>query len=540
MSRLSYLLAAVALSLATADASAQSRFITGADLVRSLAQTAAESAAKLKDAFEVARKAQMTTDDTAAKIRRDIAQAESAIADPGTGPELAKTIAKQLEILRQQATEADTRAQQASATTEEARKKAEEAGAALGPEGPSQRSEAQARVEVLSQVGVQSARAGKELTAPGSAGGDAIVDSPSFVETIGLAVEQDLLGQKAGALTANLNAFGFIAIAQPAVLADQERYRRYETLRRFGGAVSIGGKGESFDQDGDGKPEAAKASENLLDIATAELRWRFWGTRDRRDAASIAAYSDAMEKISMEITALALPLEEQLRAMIETHDATATDPKERILVTCINGDRCLPDASVARVKAMAIDSKPLWARLAVLGFLYGEAAEAAMKEAIDAVDRQAIWSVVASTTRQKADFGPNRFGFGVRGLFATGRWDHVANADWNRAHWRGDIGESNSYKLTYGVSRLLSGDPFAESAPKLTFSVHGEWFHNWPGAKHNETLGAGIRLDFPFNEKISLPISLNYSNHSDLLTDQKLLSAHIGLAIDFSGLGKKQ
>lgn len=385
----------------------------------------------------------------------------------------------------------------------------------------------------------ETARAGKQTTAPsGAATSGTVVDAPSFVQVVGLAVDNDLLAFKDGALTTDLNLFAFKALADPGVLVTQEKYEKHVTMRRFGGSLTVGGKGEEFDQNGDGTKEKAKETENLTDIVRAELRWRFAGTRDRRDARSVATYVAALKKIDQQVVVALLQLTPALMELVRAHDK-AVDEKDIILEPCTAGshDRCVFSDKVDVLTKLAKGA--LGSQLAAFGALLEEY-DKAHKAAIKAIDRQAIWTAVMSGTNQAADFGPQRFGLGIRGLFAIGAWDHTVNVDWTRADWRAGRPIAHSGKVGYSFSRVLSSDPDADLVPKVTFAFSGEAFRDVPDAKHDAILTAGLRVDIPFSGSVSLPLSVTYASHADLLTDQKLVRGNVGLAWDFSGLSKKK
>lgn len=94
-------------------------------------------------------------------------------------------------------------------------------------------------------------------------------------------------------------------------------------------------------------------------------------------------------------------------------------------------------------------------------------------------------------------------------------------------------------KRACGLSRLLSRNPDAEQAAKLTVALNVERFRDVLAAKHDAILTLGIRLVIPVGDSITIPLSVQYASHADLLTDQDLVTGHVGLAWDFSGLGKK-
>ena len=63
-----------------------------------------------------------------------------------------------------------------------------------------------------------------------------------------------------------MNFFSFLSFPKPAVLDYQSKYENHQFLRRWGGSVSFGGKGDAFDRDGDGMVDDALESEKFGDI----------------------------------------------------------------------------------------------------------------------------------------------------------------------------------------------------------------------------------------------------------------------------------
>jgi hypothetical protein len=385
----------------------------------------------------------------------------------------------------------------------------------------------------------ESARAGKQITAPSSSAlGASLVDAPSFTELIALAFQNDLLASANGTFTINLNAWAFKQLANPRLDMLQDHYGRKSNmrLRRLGGSLSMGGKGEEFDRDGDGKKDAPVEAKNLTDAVTAEVRWRFWGTRDRRERRSLRAYTERMKTIDEDLRQsvhnLAVAIDQLLqRDISEQPILQPCGPPSQADDLCLYEDR-LP-ALFALVKAELPEA------LKSVGEVLDKW-EAQHERAIKMVDRQAIWTLALVNTRRQVDFGANKIGIGLRGLVATGPWDHMVNIDWARTDWRQYGGIGRVAKVGYAASRLLSRDPEADAGVKVTFELAGEKYNNVPGAKHDKLAKASIRLDVPLTDSVTVPFSLNYASHADLLTDQHLLTAHVGIAWDLAALSKRK
>ena len=122
------------------------------------------------------------------------------------------------------------------------------------------------------------------------------VNRPDFSSLIATAVENKLIDSSNGVYTISLTPFAFLTLAKPQYLFDQSLYVKAsaEWLRRFGGKVSLGGKGDSFDRNGDGKPDEAIQAKQLGDIVTWEVLYRVIGSRDRRDTKNFEIFDKAV------------------------------------------------------------------------------------------------------------------------------------------------------------------------------------------------------------------------------------------------------
>jgi hypothetical protein len=387
----------------------------------------------------------------------------------------------------------------------------------------------------------ESARAAKQISAPStSAAGATLVDAPSFTQLVALAFQDDLVAATNGTLTFSLNAWAFKRLAEPALDVIQARYgsNANKRLRRLGGSVSMGGKGEEFDRDGDGKKDPAIEAKNLTDSATMELRWRLWGTRDRRERESLAAYSDLMRSVDDDLNAAVVAARVSIDRLIAEHDRGNSAP---ILQPCdppaSAEDACLYEDGVQALYDLVKRELPQNLKTVKEAL---DRWKAQHRVAVLSVDRQSVWTVVLAGTSRQAEFGAAKVGAGLRGVFATGPWDHTVNVDWTRTDWRQYGGVGQIQKVGYAVARLLSRDPDADDGVKLTLEVAGEKYANVPGAKHDTLAKASVRLDVPLTETVSIPVTVNYASHTDLLTDQHQLTSHVGIAWDLSGLSKKR
>lgn len=375
----------------------------------------------------------------------------------------------------------------------------------------------------------------KQVAAPAaSASSDTAVDAPSFATVLGLAIDNDLIGVKDGALTASVTPFAFKALARPRILSDGDLYSSSQNsfLRRIGGSVTVGGKGEKVDRDGDGKADDARTAGDLTDIVTTELRYRFRGVRDRQDSRTIPAYlsfkageqtlDQALSEVAGDIRAIRG--QEWFKAIADLRrPCTPGDP-----------DLCFFDDSIEEIDAILKE-------LHDAGTLktYEEHVEKAIKMhggSVKQIDRSAEWSVVGGFTRQGADFGPNRRHLGLRGLFPVGVSDHTFNLDWTQAESRTNgTPDATSIKAAYQIART-----FQTNGVKFSYSAAWERYRHVPRAKHDSVARTGVKFEIPITDSVTLPLSITWANHRDLLTDQSVLKGHVGLAWDFSGLTKKK
>jgi hypothetical protein len=367
------------------------------------------------------------------------------------------------------------------------------------------------------------APAAKQTTAPASASGAKAVDDPSFTELLSLAFDNQFLKREDDVFTIDLNLFAFRAAVDPGVLDQQERYgtRVNDLIRRLGGSVSFGGKGEAFDADGDGKAEAAETAKTATDIVNWEFRYRFRGSRDRRDDENLRLYVSQIielnDQVEGGIANLIASHADEIRAIVPTGQPITAQAFEQI--------KKAPGFH-AGLEALAVQFAAL---------------TKADQKALAKIDKRSIWTLVGGGTQRKVQFGPDKWNIGLRGVWNRGRLDHTFNADFNRTESFLGHAPAQIFKAGYQASALvLKGRTFGEDGAKLSLAASFERYRNVPAAKHDTVLKASTGVDFPLAEGISLPISIAYANHRDLLGDKGQIIGNVALAIDFSGLNKKK
>lgn len=351
-----------------------------------------------------------------------------------------------------------------------------------------------------------------------------LVRGPSLPELFALAFENNVVAFGKGKTTLSINPFLFTSWANPAVLDRPSLYRQYSGLRRVAGSLTFGGAGEAFDRDGDGLAEKPSEVESPLDIVTWEVQWRVRGSRDRREAghfdAFVAAVHSAFEGSATafamfvarwkdEFARMQAPSgelrEDDFQAFLEREDVEAT-----LLVIA------QADTAVLR----------------------------ATQDAIARIDRSMVWTVTAGATHQGDEFGPDRLRLGLKGVwsFLTGpvKWDSTINASYVHAGSIEDVlpdGDSFVFGWKAGT-KLVKTQALIKEGIDWSASLSGEFYNDVPGAKHDTIVKAGTTLSLNFTKSVSIPLTVNYANHRDLLTSSSKVFGHIGLSYDFSALGK--
>jgi hypothetical protein len=355
----------------------------------------------------------------------------------------------------------------------------------------------------------------KQVSAPSASGASpANVDRASFPELFAFAA--DLVSFNGGATTLSLNPFGLVAAAKPEVLDKQSEYQKYNGLRRFGAAFTLGGKGEKFDRDGDGKDDDPLTAQNLDDIVTYEVKYRVWGSRDRRDQENWKRYfavtSDSFEKVDAAIRAL-----------------VTLSLKDVVLE---NNVPIGVSASGFEARLAGAEGQPLVSTL--------REAYAALKRDIKAAntvtDKRLIWTAAIAGKHQKEQFGRDNWKLGLRGEGATGRVDHTINIDWSQVDaLTGD--DPTVFKGGYKLAcKILQNTWLTKDGATVSFDGVFEHYDHVPDATHSTVAKAALKLEIPLSKSATVPFSATYVNHRDLLTGQQGWIGHVGVTWDLSPL----
>jgi len=381
----------------------------------------------------------------------------------------------------------------------------------------------QAKEEALQQLVDKplTSPASKQVTAPAkSSETTTLVNGASFPELVAMAFENKLVSSSQGVPTIDLNAFGYKALLSPGVLDRNSDYQNFESWRKWGGALSFGGKGESFDRNGDGIADPALETKELTDIVNWEVRYRFIGSRDRRDKTNVESLFNSdvtsrLDKIASRFSKLINSLKE---------DIAATESGEH--PGCFERSKL---ESLVKRQDVAVQLSSF------------EESDQELQKALDdgakIIDQKALWTIALGGLDRRKDFGPTkrtaslRFAKGIKGQDLTVNLDYSHNRSVNSTF------PEQSWKLGLAYSALLFKG-LAKDGVKLSLSAADELYSHVAAATHDSVVKANAKLDFPVMKGVKIPISLTWANHRDLLTTEHDVSGHIGFTIDLSEIKK--
>ncbi|MFN8602540.1 MAG: hypothetical protein U0842_18925 [Candidatus Binatia bacterium] len=360
-------------------------------------------------------------------------------------------------------------------------------------------------------------------SAPSANGSDAtIVDSVGFASLLSAAFDQTLgsaQGTDDGIVTANASPFLFAAAYDPEVYYDQTRYElfQYEVMRRIGATVSFGGKGISFDRDGDGTKDDALTSSSFTDIVTWEARAQIVGSRDRREKTN---YERLFNAVKSNVKAMDIS---------ETIVRFLTDPQFRALEVdghpgCIANDSWRAALQFDWFKRKVEDP------IQVLS-----TANESFKSAAEEIDRQLVITAVLTGVQRAQEFGPNSLGGGIRATWS----DFTGNFDWTSMDAIPNSGvKSGSNMFTIGLkySRPILDDLFKAGGLDASLAAAIDIFDHVPDTADTTNVKVQGGLEIPITKGVSLPLTITWANHDSLLEGQDTVVGRFGIKVDTSQL----
>ena len=345
-----------------------------------------------------------------------------------------------------------------------------------------------------------------------------IVDEAGFSSLLSAAFDQTLGSDGDDdneAITLNASPFAIVAAAEPAVFFDQARYERteYELMRRVGGSVSLGGKGERFDRNGDGMPDDALGAKAIDDIVTWEVRVRLFGSRDRRQKDNYDKLFEAVD-------------EEALLALANAQAMLFQD--DRLAGFTVDGRRdCIDEDRWADLKEAEWFQE---AAIAPIESMIG--ANRSYRAALEEIDDQLLVTAVLTGVERDTEFGPDKIGVGARASWR----EFTVNFDWMEMESTTNRSDVNEFKVGLQWERKVLTDLVGERGVDAALSGLLEIFENSPDVEHDTTVKVQAKLEIPLFRAVSLPISVTWANHEDLLSKDDEVIGRFGINVDTSGL----
>jgi hypothetical protein len=284
--------------------------------------------------------------------------------------------------------------------------------------------------------------------------------------------------------------------------------------RRLGGQVAFGGKGESFDRDGDGTADEALVAKNPNDIVTWEVKYQF-GSRDRRDPQIYKKYLNAVSAHAAANNAAFA------RAVSALQQALTGKP--------VDGNGCFDPGDIQNaLQAPAVDS-------AVKELAASDAALRQFQADFEDVDDNPILTLVYGGTERKEEFGADKRSLALRGAFTKLGGTNSVELSWSEVESLLGADNAVTWKLGYDYSRnFLKGSALLKDGVTLAVAGSYEVLRDVPMAKHDTNGKLNAKLSIPLMRGVEIPISVTWANHKDLLTDEDEVRGHIGFMVDYS------
>lgn len=354
--------------------------------------------------------------------------------------------------------------------------------------------------------------ASRQVTASAKGGNTTtLVNGASFPELLGVAFENGLAKVSDGVTTLDLNPFGFKALFSPNVLDKESDYRKFDSWRKWGGSLSFGGKGESFDRTGDGVADPALDAKNPADIVNWEARYRFLGSRDRREGSAeiSAAAKNGLDTISAIFAKL------------------VSDSANEIAAAELPGHPGCFDAG----KLARLAEEPKFA--GQLRQLVKE--DAALQKDLDQtaakIDESWVGTFAVGGLDRRKQFGTTKRTASLRFAKGVNGQDLTTNLDYSRDKSLTGSNIEESWKLGLAYSILVLKNVNKDGC-KLSLSANDELYRNVTAAAHDSIIKANATLEIPLTKGVNFPISVTWANHKDLLNSNREVVGHIGISID--------
>lgn len=355
-----------------------------------------------------------------------------------------------------------------------------------------------------------------------AATGDAtsLVQGADLATLFALAAERGLASSSDGRITLNLSPFDVLAALRPEVRDRQSLYEEYETARRFGLSATFGGKGDSFDRDGDGMADPALEAEDLQDIVAWEARWRFHGSRDRREKTNYEKFFDLTSSAFTKQDDLVSSLVESIKQVVISNPEEYISQQNPACFSRIAIQKHLDEPAI-RDQILALAKADL-------------ALAAKVEAAAKVVDIRPIWTLVIGGLSRKDDFGPDKKMAAIRGSIGGANRNLTLNVEWNEMD--SDVG-SKPTMLKGGVEYsflALKGSALSTDGIKISGSGVYETYDNVPSAKFDTVARLNAKMELKIADGVKIPISVTWANHHDLIEGESDVRGHIGFTIDLS------
>lgn len=350
-----------------------------------------------------------------------------------------------------------------------------------------------------------------QVSAPSSSSSStATVDRPSFPAVVGMAIDNGLVKADDNAITVDLNLFAFLGMFHPVALTSPMEYQKHDFMRRFGGAVTFGGKGDRFDLTGNEQTDPP--SDRRTDVVHYEFRYRLTSqSRDVREAYNASEFT--------------LPAKDQAN-FGTAFQALLTDQAFHDAIVALNQDSagCVDARAISAVLAQPQFHEEL-AKVQASAAQLGTDLTAARKK----VENRPVFTFVVGGVQQKEAFGPNSLKIALRG--EIGR--QTLNAEWRRSDELANGTRPTIFKGGWEGSLLwLKGSRIAPDGIDVSVSAVLERFQDVPDAKHSTIGTLNFKFEYPLSKAVKIPFSITWANHKDLLTDEANVQGHIGFTVD--------